>query len=68
MTSSTAITTTASTPTVPKFGEQQFTDDEVQVIRRRLEEKIGGEAISYKAGPDGSMHLICSCTSAIREF
>ena len=35
----------------PKFGEQQFTEEERGAIRKLLEQKLGKEHISYREGP-----------------
>jgi recombination DNA repair RAD52 pathway protein len=40
----------------PKFGEQEFTEEELHVLRKRLEEKIGAKFISYRKGHNGSMY------------
>lgn len=37
----------------PKFGEQEFTEEELSVMRKRLEEKIGAQHISYRKGHSG---------------
>jgi hypothetical protein len=37
-----------------KFGEQEFTEEELLVLRKRLEEKIGAKFISYRKGHNGS--------------
>lgn len=42
----------------PKFGEQEFTEDELRVLRKRLEEKIGPEYISYRQSGGGNIIII----------
>lgn len=41
----------------PKFGNQEFTEEELDIMRRKLEEKIEAKHISYRKGHDGGLFI-----------
>lgn len=49
------MTTPPPSTSQPKFGEQEFTEEELSLMRKRLEEKIDARHISYRKGHDGGM-------------